>query len=340
MSGHGFADSQNLPRDFSKPGGYRITQEFKLSSGGSKSRNFKKPISHYPVIMIPENTRGKSDWLGKNCGNSLGPDNVYNKFIKSGFTPEELWLYQYTQEANQMRNIEELTDGLKWFIYSVLKYTRSSRVQILAHGEGAVLAQATIKKYNLYRLVHALVYIAGPMHGSKTYTYANALEGLPVCANLAPDSDFLMELNFPEETPYNLFKNTDAQGPLIKYLIIHNGLPFADKILMSEAESPVLTEAQNFNLNNLDHDGLRCSNQSSDIFIAFLSDQAIKYDREFDRDKDDFMGFIGGGIDCDDANSSIYPGAVEIADDNIDQDCDGMDLLDVTGKDCLAPVKK
>jgi MYXO-CTERM domain-containing protein len=42
-------------------------------------------------------------------------------------------------------------------------------------------------------------------------------------------------------------------------------------------------------------------------------------------------GYAPEGDDCDDADSSVYPGAEEICGDSIDQDCDGADDVDLDG---------
>lgn len=267
--------------------------------------NKKAPSSRYPVIIISGDTHKEK------C--------MYKELRNAGFPPEKLWRYQYKDNSGEMRNMEELTDGIKQLIYLILKDTKSSKVQILAYAEGAVLAHAAIKKYNLYNLIHACAYIAGPFHGNPEYTYLKALKGFPVSSNLAPDSDFLKDMHIPDETPYSILENKAAGNFNVKYLVIYD-----------DYSSP-LAGAFNHKLNQPE--------ESSKLYLPFLSDEAIKYDALYDQDKDGFMDETHGGPDCNDNNPSIFPGAQEIPQDNIDQNCDNMDLLPVKGKDCLSPIK-
>jgi len=61
-----------------------------------------------------------------------------------------------------------------------------------------------------------------------------------------------------------------------------------------------------------------------------------------DRDGDGFStrGGICGQVDCDDTNASIYPGAPEIAGDNLDYNCNGMDDCFIATAACGSPLDR
>jgi choline-sulfatase len=58
---------------------------------------------------------------------------------------------------------------------------------------------------------------------------------------------------------------------------------------------------------------------------SYVGPRLVPALRKFmDRDRDGFSAFFGGP-DCDDSNQAIKPGAVDVPDDAIDQNCDGFD---------------
>lgn len=92
--------------------------------------------------------------------------------------------------------------------------------------------------------------------------------------------------------------------------------------------------------NNLD-----CDDQDADAHLQDVDgdgnttcdllpdcDDNDSHANSLDKDNDGFIscayGVPGERVDCDDTDDSVYPGAPEIRGDGIDQNCDGVDLID------------
>jgi len=78
-------------------------------------------------------------------------------------------------------------------------------------------------------------------------------------------------------------------------------------------------------------------NDTYDKFRAISARQVFN----IDMDQDGYVSYQVGGLDCNDHDPAVYPGAPEIANDGIDQDCDGEDLVlsyvsPCTNPECLS----
>lgn len=326
----GFAGATELafPPDFQQP-----TQVIG-GAGGGLQRD-QAGLQHLPVIFIADNQRIHSDWLGAHC--PPGFPTVYQSFIDRGFAPNEVWMLDLVPaEGTQLTSLELRTDNLKEMIFAVLRYTGADQVTILAHGAGAVLAQATLVKYNLFYAVHSIASVAGPFHGTDACTYEECLQGLPLCCNLTPGSDFLQDVLIPDETPH-----APGLGPgspwTTRYLTVRNGRMWGDAWFRTNPESPSLQGALNLSFPELSHDELRCSPEVLARVVPFLTVETEPLNPDHDRDGDGFQGRRWGGPDCDDTDASIFPGAPEACEDGIDQDCNAVDISCLAGKDRDVP---
>jgi len=90
-----------------------------------------------------------------------------------------------------------------------------------------------------------------------------------------------------------------------------------------------------YGVGDLDEDGDGwSSNQDCDDFNSMIHPGAAELDSAEacmkDEDGDGYGDNSTGGIfvagtDCDDSNAAVHPAATEIAEDGIDQNCDGVD---------------
>ncbi|RLE27501.1 MAG: hypothetical protein DRJ65_02655 [Acidobacteria bacterium] len=325
------ADMYAFPPDFVQP------PEVIGGAGGSEIRE-RDTLRHLPVIFIADNQRIHSDWTGANCGNAQG--SVYQAFIDQGLTPFELWMLDLVPaEGHQLTSLERRTDNLKEMIFAVLQYTGADQVNILAHGAGAVLAQATLIKYNLFYAVHSVVYVAGPFHGTYACSYEQCLEGLPLCCNLTPGADFLQDILLPDETPHDP-RQTPEDAWTTRYMTVRNGRRWGDAWFLKNPESPRLDGTVNLSFPKISHDGLRCAPEVLSRVIPFLTVETTPHEVQHDEDGDGFQGRQWGGSDCDDNDAKIYPGAAEICGDGIDQDCNAVDISCLPGKDRDVPKQR
>jgi hypothetical protein len=82
-------------------------------------------------------------------------------------------------------------------------------------------------------------------------------------------------------------------------------------------------------------DGIEDTNQNGAVDPDERDPNDPTDDLYLDSDNDGFYDVAGGGTDCDDTDPTIFPGAPEIPDDGIDQDCDGVDAAECFADDDL-----
>jgi hypothetical protein len=307
--------AEGLPRDF------ELSPVARGGFGGGETRADCGELLHHPVILVHGDTQGPESWRAGGDGGVVGA------LENAGFGPCEIWALEVGTASVPLRSLEELTDDVKVFIHAVLAYTGAPRVQVIAEGAGAVAVQASLRKYALHDLIHAVVYLDAPFGGLAGCSDERCFAGEVLCCALRPGSGFLHRTLLPLETPEGLSAVPDQglDGHL-RYLVFGSTAP-VDLATRSAAHgSWMLDGAWNLSFPELSQRPLHQVPGAWSVALRALSDPAVACTRDRDGDGDGYCAARTGGNDCDDADPGIHPGATEIEADGIDQDCNRHDL--------------
>jgi hypothetical protein len=322
------SSTSQLPRDFD------LSEVSWGGFGGGEDRQDCGTLSHYPVVLVHDDGDGPEGWRTGEDGGLVGA------LHRAGFDPCEVWALKVGSSGQPLRSLEELTDDVKFFIFSVLAYTRAPQVQLIAEGDGAALVHTTLDKYHLHHLVHAAVYVDGPFQGVPGCDDDRCFGGEVRCCQLQPGSAMLRRVLLPLETPSGLTSVPDGgrEGHL-RYLALGStpAVPLDQRTPTSGGW--MLDGAANLSSPGLVDRPLHRVEGLWPVVLQLLVDPALACDPQHDADRDGFCSLAHGGNDCDDGNARAYPGAQEIAGDGIDQDCNRHDLdRDVVGWKCERPL--
>jgi triacylglycerol lipase len=97
--------------------------------------------------------------------------------------------------------IEDSAEQLKAFVAKVLASTGAEKVEMVGHSQGGMMPRYYIKNLGGDAVVEDLVGLAPSNHGTTATQGGSAGSYCPACDEQAAGSQFLTDLNNPDETP-------------------------------------------------------------------------------------------------------------------------------------------
>jgi Lipase (class 2) len=261
----GGAQAQTVGTTF--PPGFMVGMDASMATatpwigfGGDKA---SWPIARTPVVILHGND-GTPYPTG--CGRlSMNVQGFAQYLADNGYAPSELWALGWqgsqcdqnqmngfgvqsgwTKSASGEHTIAANVADLRNFVSQVLSYTGASKVDIVAHGAGVVLAREWVRQDVSRKLVRRFVAIDGPNQGMILCApVPNNSWALAFSGGFTPESPVCGELGSPN-TPFLTRLNRAADGGRISpsdTLVIRNGdssfpyMPWADGLAASAPAS-------------------------------------------------------------------------------------------------------
>jgi triacylglycerol lipase len=188
-------------------------------------------------------------------GSASSFDSMKQWLISAGWPESMLFAIQYSNTTgSNVQNANELSQ----FVNQVLKKTKATKVDIIAHSMGGLSTRYYIKNLDGATKVNDVVTLGSPHHGTNSAYYGFFTAG---AREMMPDSTFLQELNSVDETP----------GSAVQYTSIYSN---TDEVI-SPYTSSILNGAKNVEVSGVSHSGLLSSEAPKPAILQGLEDGGL-----------------------------------------------------------------
>ncbi|MBT2661255.1 triacylglycerol lipase [Bacillus sp. ISL-45] len=190
-------------------------------------------------------------------GSSSSFDNMKEWLISQGWPSNYLYAIQYSDTTgSSVDNAYEL----QTFVKNVLRQTKASKVDIVAHSMGGLSTRYYVKYLEGAQNVDDIVTLGSPHHGTNSSYFGLWTEG---AREMVPGSAFLNELNSVDETP-----NGSDTSAVIQYTSIYSS---ADTVI-NPYTSSIIEGAENIEISGVSHSGLLTDSTVRPLILDGLED--------------------------------------------------------------------
>lgn len=190
-------------------------------------------------------------------GSSSSFDNMKQWLISEGWPSNYLYAIQYSDTTGS--NVDNAYE-LQSFIKTVLRQTKASKVDIVAHSMGGLSTRYYIKYLEGGQTVDDVITLGSPHHGTNSSYFGLMTEG---AREMVPGSPFLNDLNSNDETP-----NGSDQAAIIQY----NSVYSSSDTVINPYTSSIIDGANNIEVSGVSHSDLLTSTVVRPYFLSGLND--------------------------------------------------------------------